>query len=197
MQKIETDTDWTIEHKLDPGDYYIQRQGRGKAYLYRGSEPPSEVEAAHLLKEDEEIHPLHINDGDYGYLYGDGVVVIVYETDEHIFQYSTSEQDAKKRWIDGRTVYVKTLSIPASNTGYNSIPHGITDLDFIITNNGYTVQQDGGVNILPRIGTALATESIHLDYFTATHLYGYVGLNYVGDSAIVGGAITIEYVKTE
>lgn len=77
MEKIETTTNW--DKTLAAGDWDIQRKGRGRAYLYRGTAAPGDVSEAMELVEDDEIRRIHINALHTGYLYGDGVVIVAYQ----------------------------------------------------------------------------------------------------------------------
>jgi hypothetical protein len=78
MATIKTNTNWTPDGVLDPGEYDIQRRGRGRAYLYRGAAGTADLDEAHELMEDGKIHRIHINALEKGYFYGDGVEIVVY-----------------------------------------------------------------------------------------------------------------------
>jgi hypothetical protein len=77
MAKLELDTNWT--KTLGAGDWDIQRRGRGRAYVYRGSSAPSSVDDAMELIEDDEIRRLHVNTLHTAYFYGDGIEIIAYQ----------------------------------------------------------------------------------------------------------------------
>lgn len=55
-----------------------------------------------------------------------------------IGDYSTSEQDTGFTWIDGKTIYKKTLHItdlPGTNAS-KEIAHGISEFGFLVSFNG-------------------------------------------------------------
>ena len=51
--------------------------------------------------------------------------------------YSTSEEDTGLKWVDGKTVYQKTISLGSlPNKAQIAVPHLITNLDTIISFDG-------------------------------------------------------------
>lgn len=109
--------------------------------------------------------------------------------------YSTTEQDTGIKWIDGRSIYEKTIVFGAMSTGVQSVAHGITGIDFVISTEGYANQANGVKSIIPRLSTSASTTSIFYDRVDATLIYGYIGTSFVTTASITGGAIKIKYTK--
>ena len=76
---------------------------------------------------DGSVLPRHINDNPaLEWPFGGGI------------DYSTNEQDTGLKWVNGKTVYQKTISTGAMpNNTTKNITHNIANLDFIIATVGY------------------------------------------------------------
>ena len=49
------------------------------------------------------------------------------------FDYSTAEQDTGKKWIDGKTIYKKTINVaPLPSSTVKNTPHNISGLNLVI-----------------------------------------------------------------
>lgn len=57
--------------------------------------------------------------------------------------YSTTEQDTGFTWIDGKTIYKKTINFGAlPNNTEKTVPHGISNLGRVIKVEGYSYNND-------------------------------------------------------
>lgn len=62
----------------------------------------------------------------------------VYGGDPLVMDYSTSEVNTGMKWVDGSTIYKKTVDTGAlPNSANKSVPHGITNLHRVIKLEGY------------------------------------------------------------
>lgn len=69
--------------------------------------------------------------------------------------YSTSEVATEFKWIDGKTIYKKTVVTGAMpNSGSKNVAHGISSIDNLIYAYGNTYNGSGGFRPLPFAGTA-------------------------------------------
>ena len=67
--------------------------------------------------------------------------------------YSTTEKDTGFTWIDGKTIYKKTIDCGAlPNTTSKSVAHNISDLDTIINIQGVSISEAGRTLPLPMVG---------------------------------------------
>lgn len=113
-----------------------------------------------------------------------------------IINYSTTEQDTGAKWVDGSSLYRKTIPITTpAGTGVQSIPHGVTGIGEIVDHYGYVILSDGTNVPLPRSSTNMTTLGIYFYTWDATNVTGYVGTSYVTTLAIASGYLTIEYTK--
>ena len=65
-----------------------------------------------------------------------------------IGDYSTSEQDTGFAWIDGKTIYKKTVSLGTlPNSTEKQVNHGITNLGYVITIDGSAYRQSDSTQI--------------------------------------------------
>lgn len=108
--------------------------------------------------------------------------------------FSTTEQDTGLKWIDGKTIYQKTIVIAAGpNATQATYAHGVTgiDLDSIkLVQNGSALSDTVTVP-LPYVDTASVGNSVTVD-FDATNVRLTSGINWSGNS----GHVTIQYTKT-
>lgn len=113
--------------------------------------------------------------------------------------FSLEEQYTGIKWHDGRPVYQKSFQLSTLTAGQNNeMPHGIENLDTIICSaKGYAEQSDGRRRAIPNPATYQGdtSEVISLYMWDATNMTGWVGSAYTGNNTIVGGYITIQYVK--
>lgn len=104
--------------------------------------------------------------------------------------YSETEMDTGIKWIDGSTIYKKTLSIGAlPNSSAKNVPHGITDLKYIISVSGATYNptakyffplpftESGDSAISIQISTTNIVITTHLDRRAFTT--GYITVLYI------------------
>jgi hypothetical protein len=113
-----------------------------------------------------------------------------------VANFSTVEQDTGRKWVDGRSIYVKTLSLSGiTGTGVKTVAHNITGIDMVLTNHGYVVLASGAGVPIPRVSTDVTTFGIYFYGWDATTLTGYIGTNYTTTSALASGYVTIEYIK--
>ena len=106
--------------------------------------------------------------------------------------YSLSEVPTGTMWIDGRQIYSKTFNMGGlKNAAVLSIPHNISDLDFIVSINGTAKNTDGGLVInLPHVADQQAY-MITL-YATDTHINIQT---YTNQSSYTTSFVTLKYVK--
>ena len=100
-----------------------------------------------------------------------------------IGSYSTSEQATPFTWIDGKTIYKKTVSntfstIPSGGVSFN---HGISNFSKLIKtdvvfNLGWSTSEWGDGSYLARnsLGTRITTTQVHLDRDTPSNWSGTV-----------------------
>lgn len=81
--------------------------------------------------------------------------VAVYGEPPVILDYSTDEVDTGTRWIDGSTVYKKTIEFGAlPNEASKSVPHNITNLGEVIEITGFATFPSGSRFPLPFVAIA-------------------------------------------
>lgn len=104
--------------------------------------------------------------------------------------YSTSEVNTGFTWIDGKTIYKKTVTgtLPNSTAGTTNIAHGITGLDTLVHMHGVAIA-----------GTVMAP----LSFYANANYWRYFSVNGANVSieqgaTIAGGAVraTLYYTKT-
>jgi hypothetical protein len=111
--------------------------------------------------------------------------------------YSTSEQATNRTWIDGRTIYQKTIDFGAlPNTTSKSVAHNITSLDFCIAweaiaydttggaagNTEYPLAAANTAALANQIQIQIDTTGANVNIRTGTNrstFYGYITLFYV------------------
>lgn len=108
--------------------------------------------------------------------------------------YSDEEQEVGK-WIDGRTVYEKTVYNAGGLSGDFLIPHGITDLDRVISCQGSYYDTNAGtsgaIGVVPRIENNL----IGVTTFTSTNIQ--IRVPTIFGTRIVDWYFDVRYIKTE
>ncbi len=109
--------------------------------------------------------------------------------------YSTTEQDTGIRWIDGKTIYQKTIYFAGGTSGgqYN-IPHGVSNLDKVIYLEGFYTDSSGDNPhmLLPRI----ATDGYHIGINSITNTYIIMTFNTVWGDRLTDIYVTIKYTKS-
>ena len=127
------------------------------------------------------------------YLKSDGTWANVSGGGGASIDYSTSEQDTGIKWINGHTLYQKTLNFSGSYSGNVTVGNiGINNLDVIVEINGACRQTDG------------VYKALSFAHPTATNNYG-IFINSSGDVSIRCGStvgtfnliiLTLKYTKT-
>lgn len=117
--------------------------------------------------------------------------VAVYGGDPIVLDYSTSEINTGTKWINGKTIYKKTVQIAslpnATSTGY---PHGVSNLETVVDIKGIHRMGVYAYDLsAPGIGGSQYGLQLSVD---ATNIYVNVGSDRHSDSA----DITIYYTKT-
>ena len=113
--------------------------------------------------------------------------------------YSTSEQATNRTWIDGRTVYQKTIDFGLlPNTSTKTVAHGITNLDFTIAWEAVAADTTGGgagntEYPLPASNTAALGNQIQLQITTTGAL---LSIRTGTNRSTYYAYITLFYVKT-
>lgn len=105
---------------------------------------------------------------------------------------STSEVDTGMKWIDGRTIYQKTLAMGGLKiAGKTTVPHGITNLDMVINIRGIAKEYSVGATInLPHAADQQA--------YTVTVYADNSNINiqtYADQSGYKTSFVTIQYIK--
>ena len=108
-------------------------------------------------------------------------------------EYSTTEQ-VVGTWIDGRDVYEKTVYNAGGLSGDFFIPHGITNLDRVISCQGSYYDTNAGtsgaIGVVPRIENNL----IGVTTFTSTDIQ--IRVPNIFGTRIVDWYFVVRYVKT-
>lgn len=105
--------------------------------------------------------------------------------------YSTSEVDTKVKWIDGKTIYRKTVSCGTGpNNTSKSTPHGISNLKRVIRYEGYGYDGSSCIPLPFASISAPASVQIHSD---STNIYITTG---VDRSNLTETYMTLWYTKT-
>lgn len=106
--------------------------------------------------------------------------------------YSTSEVDTKVKWIDGKTIYRKTIDFGAlPNATGKTVAHGISGLAKVIKMEGYAKNSNNVFQMLPYVPT-------HSGYLTNVHTdLTNIEMQSVGDlSGYTECYITLYYTKS-
>lgn len=111
---------------------------------------------------------------------------------EEVNDYSTTEIDTGKKWIDGKSIYRKVLTITsvASNT-----PHGITNLDRVISYYGNMKRSSGVIIMIPLVFNEI-TYQISINGINSTEILWTKGNNAPTPSNDYPMYIVLEYTKT-
>lgn len=120
--------------------------------------------------------------------------VAVYGGDPIIMDYSTTEINTGAKWIDGKAIYKKTVSIGAlPNNTEKNVAHNISNIESIIKVEGFAKNNNSSNQIpLPFISTTAANQIYILTNSTniiigsgtdRSSLIGYVTLYYTKSSS--------------
>lgn len=115
------------------------------------------------------------------------------DSDGLVLNYSTSEQATNRTWVDGRTIYQKTISfgsLPAS--GSASVNHGITNLDLVIEMHAFAHNPSVSAWLPLPFASPTISNNIQIN-INATQIAVAVGIN---RSAFTENFFTLFYVKT-
>ena len=105
--------------------------------------------------------------------------------------YSTTEHAAGS-WIDNRTIYEKTVDCGAlPNATSKNIPHGITNIDKVISASGFAYYTDSATLLLPFVHTT-ASSQVMLSV-SSTDIIITTGAD---QSAYTTTYVTIRYTKS-
>lgn len=107
--------------------------------------------------------------------------------------YSTAEVDTGRKWIDGKTIYKKTINFGVlPNNTVKSVAHGITGITYVIDAKGFADNGNmGGPVFIPQVSPVNLSWNISVEV-TATDIIIITGDNY---SSRTRSYVTIEYVK--
>ena len=109
--------------------------------------------------------------------------------------YSTDEQDTGLKWIDGKKVYRKTISVGAMpNATIKNVDHNITNLDTVISASGMVYRTDDqSYYTLPLVHSFAASNNISISV-TGTQISLATGYNW--STITDNGYVTILYTKS-
>lgn len=106
--------------------------------------------------------------------------------------YSLQEKDTGERWIDGRTIFKKTINVGAlPNTGLSQTAHNIANLDRVIS---WEVSASNGSGVELPIGLVDATSPFTAAISVAIAA-GTVDIVTANDRSAFTGFVTVKYVK--
>lgn len=123
---------------------------------------------------------------------GQNEFVAVYGDDPIILDYSTNEINTGTKWIDGKTIYKKTVDCGTlPNNTSKDVAHNISNLDTIINIQGVSIAGSGRVMPLPMVG-GTAQYDVTMDIYA-----GNIELTTFADrTAYTKTYVTIYYTKT-
>lgn len=121
--------------------------------------------------------------------------VAVYGGDPIIMDYSTTETNTGAKWIDGKTIYKKTVDTGAlPNNSIKTVAHGITGINKIIKMEGYAYRSSPNtlwVNLnWPSVATAASSIAIGADL---TNISVFTGTD---RTAFTESYVTLYYTKS-
>ena len=114
-----------------------------------------------------------------------GQLAVHYSTDEHVIG----------TWIDGKPLYEKTLHPTSIGSGDNSIAHGITNADKLISASGSAYSGTLKWLNIPTASTSLQF-MLNLYGFDSTIIHFEVGNGYSSSTGLTDAYITLRYTKT-
>ena len=85
-------------------------------------------------------------------------------TDFILGSYSTSEQATRYKWIDGKTIYKKTINVaPLPNATMKTINHNISSMDRVISHDATAIVTSSGIYYpLPHVDPGATSGAIRL-----------------------------------
>jgi hypothetical protein len=108
-----------------------------------------------------------------------------------VLNYTTAEQSTGRTWIDGKTIFQKTVVIAAGpNNSIVNVAHGIVGLDTVVDYK--MMLRDGNTHIFVPDVEATAVIQLH-HIFDATNIVLVSGMG--GDWSGYSGACTLYYTK--
>lgn len=116
----------------------------------------------------------------------------VYGGDPIVLDYSSNEVNTGTKWIDGSTIYKKTVNIGTlPNNTEASIPHGISNIDMVVKLEGFAKNTTTNNQIpLPFVSSSLNNQ-IYLST-TPTNITVGCGI----DRSALSGYVTLYYTKS-
>lgn len=114
--------------------------------------------------------------------------------------FSTSEQATPQKWIDGKTIYQKTVQFTTfPDNSQTSVEHGVPDIEYVVRIQGVMKTQAGtdGWRTLPRVGWSSSINDLAELAVDGTYCW----FRSVGDYTATGwdttdAYVTIWYTKT-
>lgn len=119
--------------------------------------------------------------------------------------YSTSEQDTGRKWIDGKPIYQKTVVKSDNITSGvdNAVLHGIDNIDEVIDYDGIMIESSGYSTKMtqPVASASSSTSNVNATYAGYVNFVGKTDFLYTLGTVIVNQVskivVTIYYTKTE
>ena len=127
-----------------------------------------------------------------GYKFGQVTVQNTITNPSPAASYSTDEQLTGGTWIDGKPIYRKVIDFGAlPNSTLKQVPHGISNIDAIVSFNGVTFAKNKTATPIPYVYTdSINTVSLFLE---GTN----VCIQTFGDkTSYINTYVTLEYTKT-
>ena len=115
--------------------------------------------------------------------------------------YTTTEQNTGKKWIDGKPIYRKVISLSSSQlaVGSNKVQHGVSNVAIMTCVGGYfKIAGTGYCYGLYRTWSDMPAYFIGVADMNreGTSFSIQVGTAYTGNNALTEGAVILEYTKT-
>ena len=113
--------------------------------------------------------------------------------------YSTTEKNTGKKWIDGSPIYSKVVYTPTLISGDNVITHGISNLGTVISAKSTAIRGTGDSAKQMTIPYAPSDDlawALGLYEFSAANFSIKVGSNYASTFSLTECYTIIEYTKT-
>lgn len=118
---------------------------------------------------------------------------------QDIINYTTSEQDTGTKWIDGRTIYKKTINCgKGPNVAQKDTQTGVTGIDFVTKIEGVLYNSTASIFMGPAYlafnagSSSVGAGSINLGYVKSSNV---VRITTNGDRSGFNCYITIWYCK--
>lgn len=118
--------------------------------------------------------------------------------------YSTTEQNTRRKWIDGKDIYQKTIAISEGIVSGvdNSVSHNIADIDEVIDYDAIMIESSGYSTKMtqPVASASSDTSNVNATYAAYVNFVGKTDFLYTLGSVIVNQVskivVTIYYTKT-